>query len=197
MKKIGITGGIGSGKSTACRLFSLLGIPVYDADAAAKRLMETSLELTAAIKSLLGEDAYLSDGRLNRPFIAEAVFGNPALLSQLNGLVHPAVTTDFNTWMNSQTTNTPYVIREAAIMLESGTNKDLDALVLVDAPETLRLERVLKRDGRSEEEVKSIMQRQWSTEEKKKYCQYILVNDDKHLLIPQVIALDRIFRQPS
>ena len=197
MKKIGITGGIGSGKSTACRLFSLLGIPVYDADAAAKRLMETSLELTAAIKSLLGEDAYLSDGRLNRPFIAEAVFGNPALLSQLNRLVHPSVAADFNTWMNSQTTNTPYVIREAAIMLESGTNKDLDALVLVDAPETLRLERVLKRDGRSEEEVKSIMQRQWSTEEKKKYCQYILVNDDKHLLIPQVIALDRIFRQPS
>jgi dephospho-CoA kinase len=197
MKKIGITGGIGSGKSMACRLFSLLGIPVYDADAAAKRLMETSSELTAAIKSLLGEDAYLSDGRLNRPFIAEAVFGNPALLSQVNGLVHPAVAADFNTWMNSQATNTPYVIREAAIMLESGTNKDLDALVLVDAPETLRLERVLKRDGRSEEEVKSIMQRQWSTEEKKKYCQYILVNDDKHLLIPQVIALDRIFRQPS
>lgn len=190
MKVIGITGGIGSGKSLVCRFFSMLGIPVYDADAAARMLMEGDEELRKKIKGELGPDAYLPNGSLNRAWIAGIVFSDPLRLEQLNELVHPAVTAHFQQWKSKQ--QSPYVLREAAILLESGTYHDLDGIILVDAPEALRLQRVKDRDGRTEEEIRKIISRQWTSEEKRKYANFVVQNDSNTLLLPQLLSIHRV-----
>jgi dephospho-CoA kinase len=188
MKKVGITGGIGSGKSVVCNLFKILGIPVYNADDAAKRLMHTDKDVKDLLIITFGDHVYKNDGTLNRNFLADIVFKNEQSLSLLNSLVHPAVTADFKKWESSQK-NVPYTVHEAAILFESGTDKGMDYTILVDAPEELRINRIISRDNRSVDSIKSIISRQWLSEKKRKLVNAVIENDEKQLVIPQVLAI--------
>lgn len=186
MLRIGLTGGIGSGKSTVAQLFELLGIPVYYADDAAKELMNTDEELKNSIKKNFGSQAY-KNNLLDRQYMATVVFNDPEKLKVLNSLVHPATLKDAGQWMQRQTT--PYVIKEAALLFESGADKMLDHVIGVAAPEELRIKRVMKRDGVSREEVIKRLSKQMEEEKKLSLCDFILVNDETQLLIPQVLEL--------
>jgi len=188
MISVGITGGIGSGKTTVCRLFKTLGVAVYYADDRAKQIMVEDAELVGQLKAAFGEDIYRSTGELNRPLLAERVFHNPDALKKLNELVHPAVFRDAAAWMERHRAM-PYTIREAALLFESGSYLLVDEIVMVWAPEALRLQRAMARDGLSESDVRARMERQWSEDEKRKRSQHVIVNDGEHLLIPQVLAL--------
>jgi dephospho-CoA kinase len=190
MIKVGLTGGIGSGKSTVARVFQHLGIPIYDADSRAKALYTEDTLLQEQVIQLLGEEAY-TGGRLNRPWIAERVFNNQALLEALNKLVHPAVGRDFYAWLKKQ--NAPYVIKEAAIMFESGSHLALDEVILVSAPVEVRLGRVMNRDGLSAPEIRQRMARQWSEEERRAHSQHEINNNGHHLVLPQILALHEDF----
>ena len=187
MKIIGLTGGIGSGKSTIASCFSLLNIPVFNADFEAKKLLESDAELKRKILLLLGSEAYHGSFP-NRPFIASKLFSNPDLLSKMNSLVHPAVKNEFTCWIQKQRGN--YVIREAAILFESGTYLDCDFIITVLAPESLRVKRVMKRDKVPVTEVKNRIANQWPDERKVELSQAVIVNDDAHLLFPQILSLD-------
>ena len=189
MKIIGLTGGIGSGKSTVADFFSLLGIAIYKADDAAKSMMIADELLISGIKKLFGADEYES-GILNRKFIAEQVFSNPELLSQLNALVHPAVKRDFMEWIKIQ--QSPYIIREAAILFESGSYQDCDKVITVFAPEKERISRVMLRDGLSEAEVIKRIQNQWSDERKIQLSDFVINNYENHLIIPQVMKIHEL-----
>lgn len=188
MIKIGVTGGIGSGKSTVCRVFSLLGIPCYDSDAEAKRLMNTDRDLAARIRSLLGSGAYTEQG-LDRAYVSARVFGHPELLQQLNAIVHPAVEHDFARWAEEQ--QAPYVIEESAILFESGADRLMDRTVAVVAPESVRIRRVCRRDGRDEQAVRARIAHQMSDEERIRLSDYVLRADERELLIPQILDLHR------
>jgi dephospho-CoA kinase len=192
--QIGVTGGIGSGKSVVCRLFACLGIPVYDADSRAKWLTTHDIAVRSAIVKLLGAEAYNSQGAYDRAFVASRVFKDSALLTQLNAIVHPAVLTDTEHWVRRNMTH-PYVVKEAAIMNKAGDHNSLDFVVVVNAPVALRIERVLARDRRSEVEIKAIIARQTSDEERNKIADFTLLNDDQSALIPQVLALHARFSQ--
>lgn len=193
---VGITGGIGTGKSLICRMFACLGTPVYDADSRAKALVNESAQLQESIIQLLGKEAYV-DGQYNRSFVAREVFSNPEKLSQLNALIHPAVAEDFSRWVKAHQ-NAPYLLKEAALLIESGSYKGLDTVVLVEAPERVRIERVLMRDPqRSLQEVKDIISRQMPESEKKKWAQASIQNGANSLLIPQVLALHEQFSRVS
>lgn len=187
MLKVGITGGIGSGKSTVCAFFELLGVPVFYADDAAKQAMDDDPELKAGISDLFGPAIYVS-GKLDRPALSKAVFGNPDKLAALNALVHPAAIKAGERWMAAQ--QSPYVIKEAAIFFESGSNKAMDLMIGVSAPEELRIKRAVAR-GLSREDVLSRISRQMDEAEKMGLCNYIIVNDDQQALIPQVLRLHR------
>ncbi len=192
MLRIGLTGGIGSGKSTVARIFAVLGIPVYDADSASKKLMAQDAELKKRIIHSFGPEAYLN-GSLNRKFLAQQVFNDPEKLSLLNSLVHPATIASSEEWMKRQ--KTPYAIKEAALIFESGSQKYLDFVIGVKAPRELRLQRTMRRDGVSGDQVKSRMEMQMNEEEKLRLCDYVIVNDEQQLLIPQVLELDAKFRE--
>jgi dephospho-CoA kinase len=187
MMVVGITGGIGSGKSTACQIFRVLGIPIYDADSRAKWLMEHDPPLQASIKNLLSEQAFDSDGRLNNAYIAELVFKNPALLAKLNALVHPAVAVDTSKWLEAQTS--PYVLKEAALLFESGASRNMDAVIVVHADEQIRIERVMLRNKITEEQVKDRIKRQMPETEKLRLADYVILNDGSQSLIRQVLSL--------
>ncbi len=187
---VGITGGIGSGKSTVCRLFEVLGAPVYYADERAKALMVEDPELVTGLKKLFGPETYTEQGRLRTDYLASKVFGDPQALESLNSLVHPVVFRDSAQWL-SERGHFPYTLREAALLYESGAYKLLDEIVVVWAPETLRLKRVNSRDGLSEEAIRERMKRQWPDEKKRDLADHIILNDGEHALIPQVIALHR------
>jgi len=190
MLKVGITGGIGSGKSVVCQVFQTLGIPVFNADDAARHLMEHDAALIASVKKLFGDDIYINS-KPNREKIAELVFSNQGLLQQLNELMHPATIQYGKDWMLQQTT--PYVIKEAAIFFESGSYKEMDVMVGVYAPKEIRLERALKRSGVSEAKILERMANQMNEEEKMSRCDYVITNDDKTAIIPQVMALHHQF----
>lgn len=190
MLKVGITGGIGSGKSLVARMFQVLGIPVLNADEAAKYLMQHDAALMGSLRQLFGNEVY-QNGRLNRPFLASVVFADKAKLEQLNGLVHPAVLRYGKTWAEQQTT--PYILKEAAIFFESGSYKEMDKMIGVYAPFELRLERAMQRDNTTEETVKQRMAQQMDEDEKMKRCDYIVRNDGSASVIEQVLALHRIF----
>lgn len=194
MKRIGITGGIGAGKSVASRLFAMLGVPVYDADRAAKRLMEEHLALKQEIAGRFGAEVYDADGKLDRARLAQHVFGNESALEELNRMVHPRVMEDYAQWTLMHP-EADYTLREAAILYESDTWRDLDEVILVDAPEPLRLKRTMQRDRRTEAEVRQIMSRQWSTEKKRALARHIIENDEQHALIPQVLRIDAAIRK--
>ncbi|XWW45511.1 dephospho-CoA kinase [Fibrella sp. USSR17] len=193
MKKIGVTGGIGAGKSVVCQLFKLLGIPVYEADERAKWLTQHDPILKSAIIQLLGKDAYDVAGRYNRPFVAAQVFNNPDRLAALNALVHPRVFADTDRWVRQQ--SAPYVLKEAALMRAAGDQNDLDAVIVVTAPLSLRVERIRERDPqRSEAEIRAIIDRQITDEARLQLADYVVDNGETRLLIPQVLDLDRQLR---
>ncbi|ALW84360.1 dephospho-CoA kinase [Hymenobacter sedentarius] len=195
MLRIGITGGIGSGKSIVSRLFQALGVPIYDADSRARWLMENDAELRQQLSAAFGPDTYDVNGRLNRPVLAGTVFRNPALLAQLNALVHPHVGTDFESWATAQQhAGHAYVLKEAALLFEAGSYKQLDRIITVYAPLAVRAARVLRRDPhRTAADVEAIMGKQLSEEEKVARADYVLTNDDVQPLLPQVLALHAAF----
>lgn len=190
MLKVGITGGIGSGKSVVCRVFATLGIPVFDADAAARHLMANDPALKQAVINLLGPASYES-GLPNRPYISSLVFNDPDLLRRLNGLVHPATIQYANDWMAGQTTS--YSIKEAAIFFESGSHKEMDIMVGVFAPVELRIYRAGSRSNISRQKVLDIMASQMDEDAKMKLCNHVIINDDHTALIPQVLQLHQLF----
>ncbi len=189
MLKVGITGGIGSGKSVVCQVFETLGIPVFNADNAARHLMETDTALINAIKDALGEDCY-SDNTPNREKIASVVFQDNDKLTLLNSIVHPAVLKYGALWMNKQTS--PYVVKEAAIFFESGSYTEMDIMIGVYAPKDVRIQRALQRGGITEADVLHRMSKQMDEDEKMKRCDYVIINDGKTALIPQIMHLHQI-----
>jgi dephospho-CoA kinase len=189
VKQIGITGGIGSGKSLVCRIFQVLGVPVYDADSRAKKLMTTDRILIEEIRKEFGTLSYHANGDLNREYISANVFGNESKLKRLNELVHPRVAIDFKDW-TYQHAGCRYVLKEAALLFESGSYKTLDAVILVKAPDEMRIQRVLSRDShRTREDVEKIMRNQFSEEEKEMKSDYVIRNDEHELVVPQVLHL--------
>ena len=190
-KIIGITGGIGSGKSLICKIFSTMNIPIYDADSRAKYLINNDLSLKNSIKNLLGENAYLPTGIYNRKWVASQVFNNPDLLKQLNSLVHPCVHKDSHDWVKKYS-KSPFLIYEAALMKAAGDNNMFDKVIVVNAPINLRIQRIQVRDKRSEQEIKDIISRQISDEERLKIADYVIENDDKEPVLKQVLELYEI-----
>lgn len=183
---------MGSGKSTVCRIFAALGIPVYDADSRAKWLVQQDVDLKNGIVEIFGAAAYLPDGQYNRPWIAQTAFSQPEKLAALNALVHPAVEGDSSEWHQEQAEQgVPYTLREAALLIESGNHRLLDALIVVTAPEALRLQRVMQRDGLREEQVLARLSNQFPEAEKVRLADFVVVNDGEQLLVPQVLAIHR------
>jgi dephospho-CoA kinase len=187
-KVIGITGGIGSGKSLICKVFSILEIPVYDADSRAKSLMNHDLVLKESIQNLLGEQAYTPTGEYNRAWVASQVFNNPELLKQLNAFVHPRVRQDSLSWVQ-RNFKAPFLLYEAALMKAAGDGNFFDKVIMVNAPVELRIKRVQMRDNRTEQEIRDIMARQISDEERFKIADYVIENDEKHSVLEQVLNL--------
>jgi dephospho-CoA kinase len=194
--KIGITGGIGSGKTTVCRIFETLGIPIYYADDRAKALMTEDADLVKAVKNLFGDAAYLNDGTLNRALISEIAFSNPLKLNELNALVHPAVRLDGERWHNAQI-GVPYTLKEAALHFESGGYKLMDKMICVVAPKEVRIERVLLRGGLTQADIEARMSKQLPDEEKINKSDFVIYNDGKEGLIPQVMAIHKRLIQES
>ena len=188
MLKVGITGGIGSGKSTVSRFFSELGVPVYDSDQRAKSLMQRDDSIIIKIKKEFGDDSYLNNV-LNRSHIAEIVFKNELKLKQLNAIVHPVVRTDFNNWL-SQNSNARFVIKEAAIMIESGAYKDLDKLIVVNANREQKIKWIKKRDHLLLEDIENRIQNQLSDKIRNQYADFIIENNSsKKVLKQQVLSI--------
>lgn len=189
---VGITGGIGAGKSTVAKIFTTLGVPHYDSDARAKYLMTSSPNIQSGLRVLFGDESFVN-GKLNRELIAEKSFKDPKLLAQLNELVHPEVGRDFQNWVKENASQ-KYLLKEAALIFETGIHKTLDKVILVTAPEDVRIDRVLKRDShRSKADVQSIISKQMPESEKEKRADVVLRNDDSELLIPQVLELHEQF----
>jgi dephospho-CoA kinase len=183
---LGITGGIGSGKSTICNILEVLGYPVYYADDRAKWLMNHDQNLKKEISYLFGEESYTDSG-LNRAYIAQVAFQDQALLSKLNQLVHPSVARDFESWTELQ--HTPLVAKEAALLFETGSYRDLTANWLVTCPEELRISRITKRDAhRTKEDVRSIMEKQWSDKKKRTLADVEIINDGKTPVLEKVLV---------
>lgn len=188
MLKVGITGGIGSGKTTVCKIFESLGIPVYYADDRAKWLMVNHPPLVKGLTNLFGEEAYLEDGSLNRQGIAQIVFSDKEKLASLNALVHPIVYMDGEQWHKEQV-EAPYTLKEAALHFESGGYRIMDVMITVFAPEEMRLERVVKRDDSDPIEVQKRMSKQMPDSEKMEQSDYVIYNDGSQLLIPQILEI--------
>jgi len=193
MLKIGITGGIGVGKTVVCRMFALLGVPVYDADTRAKWVMNHDAALRQDLLAAYGTDTFTENGELDRVYLARIVFNNPERLAQLNALVHPHVGRDFTKWTVLHA-GKPYVLKEAALMYESESWRQMDQIIVVSAPLELRIRRLLQRDThRTESDIKAIMAKQLTEEEKVARSQHVIYNDDHQLLIPQVLNLHEQF----
>lgn len=191
MLKIGITGGIGSGKTTVAKVFEQLGIPVYHADFWAKEILNTDPLVKQRITELFGSEVYGADGKADRKKIADIVFNDKEKLNELNSVIHPAVRMHGEQWLK-QFADKPYILKEAAILFESGGNKDMDKVIMVSAPKEVRIERVMKRDKVTREEVEARMANQWPDEEKIKRSDFVVVNDGKLLVIPQVLQIHEI-----
>lgn len=186
--KIGITGGIGSGKTIVCEIFKLLGVPVFQADFVAGKLINSDAVIRSELISRYGNDIYQTDRKVNREKLAGIIFNDDAELEKVNKIIHPVVRNEFMNWVKNQ--EAEYVIHEAAILFESGFYKMMDAAILVTAPEEMRIERVIKRNGLTRENVLSRIAKQWPDSEKRKFATFELINDNKSLLIPQIIEID-------
>ena len=192
MIKIGITGGIGSGKSTVCKVFKVLGIPVFEADKVARQLMNSDAKVRIQLINLFGSSVYLPDQTIDRKFLSAIVFNNPSLLSGLNFIVHPVVQNAFDVWCKNQ--QSPYVILEAAILFESGFYKIMDKTIVVATDESERIQRVMKRDGTSEEQVRQRIRNQWTDEQRIKMADFVIGNNDNELILPQIVEIDKKIR---
>ena len=190
MLKIGLTGGIGSGKTTVANIFKVLGIPIFNADDVAKKIMEEDEVLIASIKKEFGESAY-SNGRLNRKYLAGIVFKDAYKLDLLNSLTHPVTLAAAEKWMQQQTS--PYAIKEAALMFESAAAAGVDYIIGVYAPLSLRIDRVMNRDGIAKQDVLDRINRQINEDIKMKLCDFVIHNDEQQLVIPQVLKLHETF----
>ncbi|MCC7050934.1 MAG: dephospho-CoA kinase [Bacteroidia bacterium] len=191
-KVIGLTGGIGSGKSTVARFFQLLDVPVYNSDERAKWLIENNTFIRNGLVRLLGEETFVNNV-YNRSYVAAKVFNNTSLLNEINSLVHPQVAEDFAVWTKQQ--QNTYVIKEAAILFESGAYKQCHQTIFISAPKELRIKRVSNRSGLTKQAIEERMKNQLPEEEKQKRANFILINDDKQLLIPQILKLHTYFTQ--
>ncbi len=192
MLKVGITGGIGSGKSIISKVFSSLGVGIYDADTRAKWLMSNDEKLKAGIISNFGEQAYTNNGELNRAYLGSVVFSDPEKTKTINSLVHPRVGSDFENWIKNQSGN--YIVKEAALLIESGSYKQLDKLILVTAPIDLRIKRVLKRDPqRTEETVRSIMDKQMKEEDMIPFADFVIDNSGSKAILKELLELHKTF----
>lgn len=193
-KIIGITGGIGSGKSIICKVFALLGVPIYEADTQARYLMNTNVEIIKSLKNVFGENIYTQNGELDRRFVATEIFSYPEKVLLLNSIVHPKVAEDFKNWKEKHE-KSEYVMNEAALMFESGSYKRMDKVVTVFSPLTLRKKRIKLRDTqRTDQEIENIIQKQLPEEEKLERADFVIENDEKKALLPQILQLDYLFR---
>jgi dephospho-CoA kinase len=192
MLKVGITGNIGSGKTTVSKIFEVLGIPVFYADDAAKSVMVNDPILIDAIKSTFGKASYFDDGTLNRKHIAAIVFNNEAELDKLNAIVHPATFRAFHNWLQKQK-DAPYVLKEAALLFESDSYKMCDKTIMVTTPLEMRIKRVVLRDNLPEEEILKREARQFTEEKKLQLADYVINNNEKEPVIPQVLKLHELF----
>lgn len=192
MLRIGLTGGLGSGKTTVAAIFKVLNVPVYYADEASKRLLTENEQIKEAVIKEFGTESYIA-GKPDRQYLADIVFNNEEKRKLLNSILHPATISDANQWMQKQTA--PYVIKEAALIFESGSDQLLDYVIGVKAPLSLRLQRVIQRDASNEKDVMARMNSQMNEEEKLGQCDFIIDNDEQHMVIPQVLSLHHQFLQ--
>ncbi len=190
--KVGITGGIGSGKTVVCRAFSILGIPVFNADQAARDLYSSHPEVRKEMVRLFGKKVFLPEGPINRSYLASVIFNDPEALAAVNALVHPRVREAFGAWHRQQ--DAPYVLFESALLYETGSWKTMDAIVLVTAPRELRILRVMERDQVTREAVIARMDNQWDDDRKREGNAIIIVNDDKKPLLEQILITDKNLR---
>lgn len=193
MIKIGITGGIGSGKTTVCHVFEQLGIPVFYADTVAKEIMVTDPVLREGMMNTFGIESYELSGKLNNKHIAQIVFNNKTELEKLNALVHPAVFRAFESWQQTIPADVPYNLKEAALLFESGSYQMCDHSILVTAPKAVKIQRVMERDGVTSEQVEARMDKQLSDEEKNKMADFLITNDESQSVILQVLELHHQF----
>ncbi len=187
MIKVGLTGGIGSGKTTVCNVFKHLGIPVYHADIQARILSDTDGDIRKALSGLFGENIYTESG-LNRKKLSEIIFVNSHLLQEVNAIIHPKVKEHFIKWIHGYS-EMKYIIHEAAILFESGMNPLFDKIITVTAPESIRIARIMKREGVSENDVKNIINNQWPESKKREISDYMIMNDQKRLILPQILKI--------
>ncbi len=193
MKKIGITGGIGSGKTTVSKIFSVLGVAVYNADERAKYLLNYDVDVIKKVKEIFGDEIYF-ENKINRKRLSALVFNQTDLLKKLNGIVHPAVFDDFDKWCATQK-NQPYILKEAALIFETIIHQRLDKIIVIAAPEKIKIERVMRRDNISAQQVQSRMNSQFSEEEKLQRADFIIYNDEQQLVMPQVLLLHQKLMQ--
>ena len=191
---VGLTGGIGSGKSTVAKLFGELGIPVYESDRKAKRLMKSSKKVRKAVIELIGKEAY-TDKKLNRTFIAEKIFNNSELLEKLNQIVHPAVRKNFLKWSKKQ--DSPYVIQENAIIFENGSQDFYDKIILITAPVDIRIKRILNRDNTSKDNILARMNNQWNDSKKAPLADYVIENIDLEKTRAKIEEVHRLLLEYS
>lgn len=184
--KVGITGGMGAGKTFIAGIFSLLGIPIYNADREAKKLMNESPIIRTQIIEAFGENAYKTDGKLNRPFLRKAVFGDEKGKALMEGIVHPAIASHYDDW-HSRQLHCPYTLKEAAILFENGSYEHLDAVICVVAEENIRIERILSRDRLTLDQIKRRLSNQWTDEQKTPLADYIIENNPNNSLLEQVL----------
>ena len=187
MFKVGITGGIGSGKTTISQIFHSLGVPVYDSDSRGKELLVSDGGVKEQVLAAFGEEAYQADGSVNKGFLSERVFSDNEALEMLNSIVHPAVRTDLEKWLGQQ--HSPYVLKEAAILIESGAYKELDEIIVVEADAETRIRRVMARDQVGDDKVKERMNAQLTDEKRRAYATYIIDANEDQLVIPQVLKI--------
>jgi dephospho-CoA kinase len=186
MKRIGLTGNIGSGKTTVATCFEVLGIAVFNADKQAKLLMNKDVNLKQSLIAEFGKEVFLNN-ELNRKYLSKLAFNDDLVLKRLNALVHPVVQEAFEKWSIQQ--SGAYVIKEAAILFESNTYQSLDAIICISCPEEIRLKRILKRDDLSEKDVRQRMSHQWAEEKKISLSDYVITNDNSSLVMPQILSV--------
>jgi dephospho-CoA kinase len=187
--QIGLTGGIGSGKSTVAKVFELLHVPVYYADDRSRFILQNNPTVHDKLKAIWGDQVFQANGLVDKKALADIVFNNESELHKLNAIMHPLVAEDYAQWLSVQ--NTEYVMKEAAILIESGSYKTCDKIIVVSVPEALAIERVKSRDNVSEEQVKARMSKQMSNDEKIKYADFVIVNDGIKMLIPQILEIHK------
>lgn len=185
--QVGLTGGIGAGKTLVGKVFATLGVPVFNADLSGRYILDKDSEVQKEVTALLGEEAY-RDGQANRPYIASKVFGNDSLREALNNIIHPAVGRDYQNWLNDHA-DKPYVLKESAITFETGIYKQMDANVLVSAPEYIRLKRALSRDAVAEADIRKRMKAQWTDEEKRALSTFEIRNNEDEAILPQILDI--------